>query len=365
MHGGNDEFHADDATIGGNLEIHDVGAGADLVELTRTNVRESLRVSTVSGDDTVRIRDEFRDLLLDELIIQTGAGNDYVDLSNTYVNQAAFQIITGSGADQLRMSRVSGNALAVDLQGGADQADLYLLYIYDTAGLRFTLGSGDDQLLSSHLDLSSDFNGVGVPPNVIFDGGSGDDRMWFQEGQAYLYFGEGQNAPMHVVAGTGNDLVAFVERDSAVQNVDLGAGSDQLLIVNSGGDDDWSIFAGSGNDMVLIGDFRSTRLSVATGNGRDTLAVGSPGDDGFFINSFQAHMGNQDDTLYLFEDLPLTGSIEGGAGFDTFQEDLSLLVHLQPTSFEEILPDQQIDAVWNDLVAGFLTAWSVAGVPNP
>ena len=59
MHGGDDEFHADDSTIEGQLEVRDSGAGDDLVELTRTDVREHLHVSLISGDDTVRISDDY------------------------------------------------------------------------------------------------------------------------------------------------------------------------------------------------------------------------------------------------------------------------------------------------------------------
>ena len=120
------------------------------------------------------------------------------------------------------MSHVSGESLHVDLQGGADQADLYYVGTNQNGraseGLTLLLGSGNDALSARYFYING-YTREGAPVEVIIDGGAGADRMLFDYLSGYM----GLENPLQVITGTGNDLLAIIGGGYLDQlTVDLG-----------------------------------------------------------------------------------------------------------------------------------------------
>ena len=312
------------------------------------------------GNDRLRLIN-LAEMFVGEFNIESGSGDDSLEFKYVGLESSPMAIETGSGNDNLTIYQMHGRRdVTISTQSGDDHVSANRLQVYsndEPTQLALSFGSGDDSLSASHLS----FDGYAFEDEseFVIDSGSGADRLLFEYVDSY-------QAQSQIITGSGNDLLAFSGEDESGYFdrllIDLGTGADQMYARSLFGDTH-EFNSGLGNDTILIETGQGVRVdkqSIAMGNGRDVLAIGGAGTGDFEMGSFQSNLGGQNDVLYLMTDLPLSGSINGGSGFDTFQEDLSVLIHLQPESFEDILPDQPLAVIWAGLYLNFLDAWAAA-----
>lgn len=277
------------------------------------------------GDDTLGLSDSGE--------AYGGAGNDRIDIYNTYRSQLPSQIYGGAGNDVLYLYNsafatisggsghdyIVGSGLTNQLYGGQGNDTIYA-------------GSGENTLSG---DAGSDriFAGVG---NDSVHGGGGNDELFGGDGQDTLHGDAGADA---LGGGHGNDKLYG------------GAGHDGLSgetgrDVLSGGEGNDTLYGGAGADL-LMGDAGNDLLYA--GFGADSL-FGGAGRDVLFAYAGQATLdgGAGRDTLYAEQ---AGGQMTGGADADVFVFGL-LDKHWVITDFENDLDTIRVPNFWGGMTRG-------------
>ncbi len=192
-----------------------------------------------------------------------------------YVTSDQLVFTTGSGNDNVRVTRNDDGSLALDANG-----EKYRLELADGQELTIRSGDGDDV-----INVAAD-----VEVNIIVDGGNGDDT---------ITTGAGND---RIDGGAGNDVI------------DAGAGDDYVF--GNSGDD--RIVAGSGNNVIYGGDGNDELLGgvgndYLDGGAGDDLIEGGAGDDilvgGRGNDRLDGQAGN--DRVYAGVDSNVIGNLAG------------------------------------------------------
>jgi Ca2+-binding RTX toxin-like protein len=139
-----------------------------------------------------------------------------------------------------------------DQLAGDGDSDL----IEGLAGNDFLMGgAGDDTVLGG----SGDDSLIQNTGTDLFDGGAGDDRIFFDP-----------NGRDTVLGGAGDDYVLAVNSNGAgFCTIDTGDGGDLIAISDGYEVADFAVRAGAGNDLIQM--FSANSLSVDAGDGNDRI----------------------------------------------------------------------------------------------
>jgi Ca2+-binding RTX toxin-like protein len=166
---------------------------------------------------------ERRDPKTGKIIIEGGAGNDDIRLSDRYDKDG----------------KLSGvNVDSYDAKGRLKEHKTYSDEDMREHGLEVRGGKGDDQINAS--ETSYDLTIDGGAGNDALRGGAGNDTLWGGAGNDSLSGGAGSD---FLLGGAGNDTLWGEAGDDVL---DGGAGNDSL----SGGAGNDSLWGGAGNDTL-------------------------------------------------------------------------------------------------------------------
>ncbi|MBY3533548.1 metal-binding protein [Rhizobium laguerreae] len=263
-------------------------------------------------------------------IIDTGDGNDYINgnAGDDWLNagKGDDEIFGEAGNDVIRAGAgndiifdgdfFSGSPEVFDIDAG-DGDDAITLR---TGGLSGTIdgGAGIDTLQASSL------RGMTIKNiEVLETAGSvvSGSTAQFESFDKIVYSNdpsEGFPASLSLTDGAHLDLSDELKNGAA----SIRGGASGIDVKTGGGDDQFAgtdgndIFdAGAGNDTI-IGNGGNDKL--IGGDGNDTITDGGFG--GFLPEVFDIDAGNGDDAIAVETFSPLvSGTIDGGAGFDTLQ----------------------------------------------
>ena len=351
--GGNDELYGEagnDTLIGGDgddyldpgsgIDTIDGGAGTDTLRLDLSSATTNLTVTyTDTNSGTVSNGTTFKNV--ERVTLNTGSGNDTIDLSATNYQGYWSAIVDGGAGDDLIIGGTGGDVLRGGLGNdtlkggdgfqdnlfGGDGNDLLLGEggndeLYGEAGNDTLIGGdGDD-----YLDPGSGIDNV--------DGGAGTDTLRLDLSSATtnltVTYTDNSNGTVSngttfknvervtLNTGSGNDTIDLSATNyqgywSAI--VDGGAGDD-LIIGGTGGD---VLRGGLGNDTLKGGDGFQDNLFGGEGN---DLLLGEGGNDELYGEAGNDTLIGGDGDDYLD---PGSGidNVDGGAGTDTLRLDLS------------------------------------------
>ncbi|MFC0821209.1 hypothetical protein, partial [Moraxella marmotae] len=269
------------------------------------------------------------------LNVNTGAGDDHIQLRGNLQSWREGKLETGDGNDKLTFDTAevaTGGFYNIDMGNGNDTI-LINGAINLQATIKAILGEGDDAVIArSNLDGSNsssyDFGegnnrlevGGYVTKQQTFTFGSGNDVVFvkgaFDHSTANL--GDGNNLfsvggrvyHADITSGAGNDIfvAGTVTGTSAEKtSIDLGAGNDtfttKLLGAGFG-----TVTLGEGNDIANIDKADGGYLN--TNDGDDKVTIGD-------LTKTAVDLGAGNDTITLKAVLSGAASIEGGEGTDT------------------------------------------------
>jgi hypothetical protein len=301
------------AVFGEDTTVNGSAASSTPVEFT--GVTGSISVRLHGGDDRLIMVQHDAPIDIGEgLIIETGDGNDHVQL-------ASFRLFT------------TGSALVVDL------------------------GTGNDGLVERSVIIGTDHVVQGGPGNdsILMEGASPRRNMAVHLGDGYdamRYLGSVVTNSLLIDGGADADLLQLqhvvMYNDSAVFGRD-GADliqTEQLraygtFLVNSGADFGYIEvkIAGFFRDCYLIGEgptqgliefSRIVRLEIITGPVGDSFSL-----DRCVVDNFFAALGEASDRLAIVSSrIDVRGRLDGQGGFDVFHGRGNILTNVEWLNFE-------------------------------
>jgi hypothetical protein len=321
----------------GNIRV-DLNGGDDALRISNVSVDE-LRIETNEGDDLVGlgaldglidlgltadgaqdngVSDAVDDLdgfvrVNDLLVIHTHGGNDVVAIGGL-VGEADWDISLGDESDGT--TNQTDDNPNNDFVPNVPLNDQLFIFIASGDNINVNAGTGDDLVNVNYLTAQG---------ALIVDGGGGNDVISVN--------GSVFNDDVVLLGGSGNDTVAvdFSRQDG---------GSDAVLVLDSGGDDDFVLLArslitesdvnirtGGGSDRVVVGLYYANilgnlaiggnvvgTLSIDTGGGNDTVDIRA----NVVTELFGAFGGGEDSVTVAFNHVTSddTVGLDGGGGFD-------------------------------------------------
>jgi hypothetical protein len=206
---GQDKIVFDNVDVADELHI-DTGAGNDAIDLNAV-AAASVKVDTGRGDDGIVATG----LTADGAVkINTAQGDDDVDLNGIVSNRLTVDV--GNGADSLNIA--ASEALIAKISTGAGDDDVSLDGL-TAANLSIDLGKGDDIL---------EANGT-VSAVATVTGDAGDDVVNFSGLRGSVSGETTVAARLAIDAGVGNDVVEVAEATLDQFFVNLGRGLDNLI----------------------------------------------------------------------------------------------------------------------------------------
>ena len=299
----------DKLQVTGVLKI-DTGAGLDDVSINTTLVAGDVIIGTGAGNDYVFVGLSTEDSepaasILKSLTINSGSGSDQVGLvslrggdesaSATLAISGDVMIITGTGEDQIKIVANSdltiGGNLSLDTGAGDDQllvtANIGSLLVKGSESV--LLGDDDDIFiqgvfyqLNPFRDEEEQFLGesrdvtLKVDVNLSVSGGTGNDFIGFAGVQV------GKDRPTPTAAfpaslttldlGAGNDVVSLSNLFEYNDEEDPDIEGDENLVVGKQSFRDLKILAGDGDDIVRAVGFEIRgTTNIDLGAGNDKL----------------------------------------------------------------------------------------------
>ncbi|BAZ50193.1 hemolysin-type calcium-binding protein [Nostoc sp. NIES-4103] len=273
------------------------GTGNDRLDLDISSATTNLTVtytSTTSG--TVSNGTTFRDI--DRLYLTTGIGND-----NINVTAANFASVNGGVGNDTITTGIGDDTLTGDdgndsLNSGAGDDNLYGGYGNDTlnarAGNDYLSGGAGNDSLSAGAGNDSLYDGSGVD---TISGGSGYDYLNLNFSNYIVPLTVTYTSSTNGTVSTGTNF-----REIESLELEAGSASDIINVTAAVAE----IYGGYGND------------SITTGAGNDTIYGGTVL-SGYGNDTINASAGND----YIYDGRGGVDSIDGGAGFDFLELDLS------------------------------------------
>ena len=300
------------AVVGNQLQV--TGDGADDSITLRLLAGDATQVEVLDG---VAVRGTFARAAFASILVQGGAGNDTIlvsDVNGVFTNTHVTVLDGGDGNDTIT-GGAGGEALSGGLgddilNGGAGNDTLIGGPGADTLtggpGVDPNLGGdGDDLIIWNPGDGSETVDGEAGIDTFQFNGGAGDDTMTYTaNGQRVTFFRNPGAITMDI--GTTENL--FVNALAGNDTVTGGVGLNGLIVTRiDGGDGDDVLTGGDGVD-IINGGLGNDTLNGGAGN--DTL-TGGPGVD--------PHHGGPGDDLMIWNPGDGSEPVDGDEGNDTFQ----------------------------------------------
>lgn len=205
---GHDYLYTDGTEVARTYNVN-MGNGRNAVELWNSSIGRSAVIVTGKDADTIDIADS---AIEDNLIVRTGSGHDDVfahshgaegmDVGNNV------DINTGSGNDYVDIAGDIDNLLVIVTGNGNDEVFLEDLEAEDLVAV---LGSGNDYLEAVNVEIGDD---------ALLDAGSGNDRVYIEDSIVDDVF--------TALMGSGNDFLEICNSVAKRANLDGGSGRDEL-----------------------------------------------------------------------------------------------------------------------------------------
>ena len=305
-------------------------AGADIVSAS-SNVFTAANLQAGAGDDEINF--SVSGVLLDNAVIQLGAGNDVVDVidgARAGASSARGGLdITGGGGDDdiiIRSGANFGGGTSINGNAGSDQ-----IFIDPDVTLTNSLvaggGDSDDIFANNGINFSSsslnggggaDFITVsGTVSNSFIQADNLNDTQFFGDDLVLIEgnFGSGST----VIGGGGNDLIDvgadFTTGGSTVNGND---GNDEILINAFAGSGGTFVGGGAGVDTITVSTLADNFGTIQGGGGVDSITVSALAFNGGFIFG-----GDAADTIGLGEILSGAGGAAASGvnvGYASFSE---------------------------------------------
>ena len=258
------------------------GANTDTLAITGGGIVNIGTGATVTGFDVVTIDNSAAGNVFtantDDLDIQVSGGNEAVTIN---LGATGAQDVTISGGTGNDIVNLGGGENHIDTGDGSDSV-LGILSANDTVDL----GDGNDTYAYSLTALGN-----------LIDGGAGNDTLTYSGGaETFDFFTTNDNIATEANRYQNFESLSAADATGALDVTAAAAGS--TITTGTGSYDDL-VTLGAGVDIVN------------TGGGSDTVAGGVGTSD-------QVNLGAGDDT-FIYEDLTLGGSVNGGADSDTLE----------------------------------------------
>lgn len=299
------EFRSSSVTFRGT-------ANAEIVRIYQSDAN----VASYGGDDDFSI--SYSSGRLD-----TGIGNDTVDLG-----YSAMAVFGGDGNDSFDMHRLTGTGQVIDSGAGNDVIDIYATGYEGATDQRISGGAGNDDI---NVSWSQDWVQVGGDDgnDVIsvagfasskssagrVDGGAGDDTIT----SSFRSSGTTTGIGFELLGGFGNDSVSGTDFSDTMNG---GAGNDTLIggagadILIGGDGLDWAIY--DGNEGVTV---NMANPALSTGEASGDRFTGIEGLIGTWEADILIGDSRNNGLRGMYGDDTLTGgvgndSLDGGRGYD-------------------------------------------------
>ena len=355
INGGDNTISAgsgDDTIYGGGPSTIDAGGGADLISLyadSRVVEYSGAFINTGAGNDTVDISVEDHQTLFNATVnVSSGDDDDVINVINlnsaegSAAHTSKVTVDGGTGNDTVNFGAMYQSTVEIYGDEGTDQINL--TGEIDTSYLTINSGVGQDTVAIKKSYLST----------VNVEGGDGNDEINFvndddqsmviQDSNVTLNLGKGNdtlnissqniiavyNSTVEVEGGAGADKInSGGGISSGTINIDGGADSDEINLLggvnNALSESNATVTGGDGNDTIKImhGDTEyhnsiwNSTLEVDGGKGIDNIKF-----DGVIAESSATiNGGDDDDTITLIDETDsalykATVEVYGGAGSD-------------------------------------------------
>lgn len=255
---------------------------------TTSNSPQSVTHVGTAGNDILRVDVTGQK----NIVINTGPGNDQVNLVGTPSRDLNMRIATGAGNDIIRMQRVISrrtNFLAViDTGTGVDQvygSGTHPIWVYGGAGNDLIVGTNGADFLCGGLGNDT-MRGSGGDDLML--GGLGDDKMYGGNGKDLML---GETGADRMFGDQGNDILDGGDQDDYLN----GGGESDVLMGRDGRDfletglGSTFAFGGNHDDTLIAGSSSqsgSVTAFIAGGKGNDTINCREPTAKTFYNGGF-------------------------------------------------------------------------------
>lgn len=214
----------------------------------------NLDIQLFGGDDLVAILPSEFDLVLGQIAIDSGPGQDSVEVAGAIASSVS--VSTGPGNDSVIVGSVFDSVATEILNVSTGAANDAVTLIAISAGsLLVETGSGDDEIL-----MPSSFSVIA--DSVFLTTGAGNDTLYL----------EGLQTPTLAIAtGAGNDSISIVNSFVGEGVVEAGSGDDTVSLTNLGLDSIMQVWCGSGSDVVQLNSALDATSRLDGGAGDDEL----------------------------------------------------------------------------------------------
>jgi hypothetical protein len=288
-------------TVHGDLSVN-AGNGGNVVELGATiaslSIDGNASIIAGSGNDDVVLNNLTVGNVLGDLKIQTGAGDDTINVASTTavsVSNGSLSINTGDATAQDTVNvglgaavTVSGNT-AIVTGNGNDVVNVQSLV---TSGLAVNSGAGNDQVTLNHVTSNGYISAnLGAATNTL--------TLSNSTGQAVT-----------VTGGSGADTANFDTDTFLGLTVNAGDGKNVIHVKSSTISQALNVTTGTGADQVFLAGVHAESVALYTGDGADKVSIGTT-----ILDHLLAKLGAGDDT-FLASNSTFMGQdiIDGGKG---------------------------------------------------
>ncbi len=277
-HHGEDQIALDGLTVGiesissASVRLQTAG-GDDTIHIRNANVLGKALIETHSGHDSIKIDalDESQGSTFDDLTIQSGSGDDHVELADSSVEHLV--VLLREGSDQLIIrDLVYQDGCLLRTSTGQDTLELDRIEGLGQESMFIVLGPGADHLRGNAITTEGRLN---------IDAGRHDDTIWLGDVSSEYIF---------VDSGRGDDEI-LMTRSRGFRGINLrgGSGKDTVAGLDLRSQGHGYFLGESGNDKVFVKDswFRGA-LTVDGGDGvSDRLATASASRTAYRYRNFE------------------------------------------------------------------------------
>ena len=329
-----------------------------------------LRINLKGGDDRLDIKGTDLRMKLNRLTIETGSGDDQVDIDDLEVlGTGTTTIRLGGGGTDVDFLEVDASRFVGDVKittgDGDDTVEFGAGTDTDVLG-RLTVETGDG---NDDVVIGGDFDPIDIVGNLVVKTGDGDDTVELEEVTApkiTVDLGDGKSqvsaremkvaGRFAVKGGDAVNTITFAEVDADELAVDsrdarLNASFTQIKArvfgLKSGDRQDTismsavaaaDVFAslGRGNDAIDMNLVVANRLRVKGESGSDTIrltnAVLTAGNG--FGGTLKVEAGDDDDRVDLHNVQAVSALLDGGDDTDTLVQDTVTFPNKEVKRFE-------------------------------
>jgi hypothetical protein len=205
---GHDLLYTDGTEVARTYNAN-MGNGRNAVELWNSSIGRSAVIISGKDGDVIDIADS---AIEDNLIVRTGSGHDEVYAhshgAEGMVVGNNVDINTGSGNDYVDVAGDIDNLLVLVTGNGNDEVFLEDLEAEDLVAV---LGSGNDYMEAVNVEIGD---------NALLDAGSGNDRVYIEDSIVDDVF--------TALMGSGNDFLEICNSVAKKANLQGGSGKDEL-----------------------------------------------------------------------------------------------------------------------------------------